>query len=916
MAAVLGPPFLRASASDVTFSDPAAFRAGSIHDRAAAWEHVVDPSQPAGARVLRWVRHGVDVPEFFRPFRGPFHGAPGLLFDSPEPPALRLPNHASCAPFSAFISSKLAEMVASGALEVLGPVGTVAPPHLCLPLGIEPAKPRLIHDAQFLNLWCHPETFHYDNLHMLPSILEPGDSAWTLDHVSGYHHVRLTPRSRAYFGIAWEGTYYVHTVLSFGWVGSCLCYNELSTVVSDYLRRLGIPNLVYLDDQIGGRLSPASPALARRSGCLMLGNVRAPVGALVDLSRGRDRPPRSSPATPAAAWPGGDGTAASHAAVFVACSVWAALGYFVQIHTKSVLVPRRLVDWLGVTVFTGAPEAGRPPSFQLQSSKRAKLAVQLAACSAGPALAYKDLERLAGRCASMYLVLPGCLLLTRAMYAALEASRRRRRTPIALAPDSPLVRELTWWRTLPDGPPRPWPSPAHAVLELWDVVYQTTEQEDWDPFLLREVEPQALALHFRLQHPSVPPSSYDSCGWVESHFRFDYPLLTELSGAGVPFYSVEAVHHVLRTLLGDLPAGVRDCHLDLVLSSALRPATILGSDLCDAPDFASWLYALASERGLHIAALRAPGQPYAFDVSDDRRRDPQGASVPSPPLPPTLNRDKALSAPAFHLISDVFERAGSPRSRVDLFGVQSRAHAFRSGLLLPSLVHQGLYRYGRPALSERPGGSLGAQALSHACAGVPLFADPPACVAGPLLHLLRAQEAGPVVVVLPCDPRAYWFSAVTLFGLAALVVARAGDPPPYELLGYALSAVPGTARRWPPSGAAGSGPPLPVPIPGPVQAWHPVSLPLPASTPPLGTDLLAVLFDFRPPASRGAPQRAGLGPFADLALPPPARRVRAFTHVPVTPWTPPRPYVRHPTPSPPGPAGVGAEDLGGALGRC
>ena len=33
------------------------------------------------------------------------------------------------------------------------------------------------------------------------------------------------------------------------------------------------------------------------------------------------------------------------------------------------------------------------------------------------------------------------------------------------------------------------------------------------------------------------------------------------------------------------------------------------------------------------------------------------------------------------------------------------------------------------------------------------FADPPACVAGPLLHLLRAHEAGPAVVVLPCDPR-------------------------------------------------------------------------------------------------------------------------------------------------------------------
>lgn len=68
--------------------------------------------------------------------------------------------------------TKLFSRVCSRAMSVWGRVGTVKPPHLVLPLTVEPTKPRLCHDNRFLNLWMKDRPFKLDNFSHLPRYLE------------------------------------------------------------------------------------------------------------------------------------------------------------------------------------------------------------------------------------------------------------------------------------------------------------------------------------------------------------------------------------------------------------------------------------------------------------------------------------------------------------------------------------------------------------------------------------------------------------------------------------------------------------------------------------------------------------------------------------------------------------------------
>ena len=59
-----------------------------------------------------------------------------LLF----PPRIEFDNNKSCNNFVDFIVNTLLERVCSGAISVLGRVGEVDPPHLVMPLTVEPTK--------------------------------------------------------------------------------------------------------------------------------------------------------------------------------------------------------------------------------------------------------------------------------------------------------------------------------------------------------------------------------------------------------------------------------------------------------------------------------------------------------------------------------------------------------------------------------------------------------------------------------------------------------------------------------------------------------------------------------------------------------------------------------------------------------
>jgi hypothetical protein len=81
-------------------------------------------------------------------------------------------------------------------------------------VGVEPSKPRKLNDGRFLNLWCNDSPFDFEELHMLPALVDKGEYGCNVDDVSGYFHVHRTARSQEFFGFEWQGVYYYYLLLN------------------------------------------------------------------------------------------------------------------------------------------------------------------------------------------------------------------------------------------------------------------------------------------------------------------------------------------------------------------------------------------------------------------------------------------------------------------------------------------------------------------------------------------------------------------------------------------------------------------------------------------------------------------------------------------------------------------------------
>ena len=173
------------------------------------WSRILHHS-PVRSTFLRFLEFGVDATEFFVKFEGSFQGQ---VYSGSSPPRAFFPNSQSCQAFSGFISKTILERVANGSLSVWGKVGEVSPPHLVMPITIEPSKPRMCHDERFLNLWIKDLPFSLDLITDLPRYVHNNSFQTTCVDKSGYDHVRLSPNSRTYFGLQWNGWYFVFNTL-------------------------------------------------------------------------------------------------------------------------------------------------------------------------------------------------------------------------------------------------------------------------------------------------------------------------------------------------------------------------------------------------------------------------------------------------------------------------------------------------------------------------------------------------------------------------------------------------------------------------------------------------------------------------------------------------------------------------------
>ena len=225
-----------ASQKEVIFRDPSSFIPSELHNHYHEWETIA----PIGEadEVLSFIRNGVDVWTYFQPYKGKFAGQD---YDSACPPPREFPNSPSCEKFKEFVNATIKERVRTGSLIFRGFISQVQPPHLVMPITVEPTTPRMCHNERFLNLWIHDHPFSLDYLSDLPRYVGCGHFQTVCDDKSGYDHLMLTPSSRTMFGLCWDGCYFVYAALPFGWKASAYVYHSTGLVAASYIRTLKVP---------------------------------------------------------------------------------------------------------------------------------------------------------------------------------------------------------------------------------------------------------------------------------------------------------------------------------------------------------------------------------------------------------------------------------------------------------------------------------------------------------------------------------------------------------------------------------------------------------------------------------------------------------------------------------------------------
>ena len=213
----------------------------------------------------------------------------------------------------------------------------------------------MCHDERFLNLWIKELPLKLDYISDLPRYVGKFHFQTTLDDKSGYDHVALSEDSYTFFGLEWQGWYFVFRTIPFAWKASAYLYHTIGLAAASYIRSLGVPCSQYVDDRHVGQLAVSNALLA------------------------------VSPT-----WSGFE---LAEAAVFICAAVLVSLGYFLGL-SKSTLIPSRIVKFLGFLVNSELC------AFILPADKKEKFAVLREHVLSNRTVSIKTLQRLAGKISS------------------------------------------------------------------------------------------------------------------------------------------------------------------------------------------------------------------------------------------------------------------------------------------------------------------------------------------------------------------------------------------------------------------------------------------------------------------------------------------------------------------------------------
>ena len=205
---------------------------------------------PQKAKLLSWME-GVTIEEFLNSCTN--SEFQGVKINSHYPQAQTFENYVP-QEFENFMDETVQEWASLGVLkewEHVRQPNEPLIPTVISPLGVEPTKPRALWDGRFVNEFCKDVPFSMDSVEKVAEISWENAYFFKLDHKNGYQHVPLHRNSWKFFGVYWKGTYYVFTVLPFGWKSSPVVYHTLTEAVAMYLRSKGIPMVVWIDDMFG-----------------------------------------------------------------------------------------------------------------------------------------------------------------------------------------------------------------------------------------------------------------------------------------------------------------------------------------------------------------------------------------------------------------------------------------------------------------------------------------------------------------------------------------------------------------------------------------------------------------------------------------------------------------------------------------
>ena len=323
--------------------------------------------------ILPWLQFGVKIESFLAPFSiGNYNG---VDINSRWPQFYREENHVAPA-FQHWVSSQIKDLVRTGVMRPWDErCMSSKVPIVIAPLIVEPSKPRLIYDARYINCFLSLPSVDMSGAGKIPSCCWKDMYLITLDHKSGYFHVPLHPSSWTYFGVSWQNEVYCYTTLTFGWSPSAYIYCTLTGACSQCVRRItASPVLDWVDDVCSGTSAlhkDCAPVIQFESA-----NRTAFVLSIDPFFRGLFCEPPKIMSFPHSGCP----------------IPWSDCR-FCKNNIAMFFVPPKKVD---------------------------KLLSLIKDLLASDTISASQLERIVGKCRSMYLAVPSVVLYTRVQYAALE----------------------------------------------------------------------------------------------------------------------------------------------------------------------------------------------------------------------------------------------------------------------------------------------------------------------------------------------------------------------------------------------------------------------------------------------------------------------------------------------------------------